>query len=148
MPAIPPLSYLIGINPQKLSKKENLFLEAALFISLCDFLKKQFREQYKTYFKLMNFTIEMEKAMLEAHFMQLIIRDILMTGDYNLQGIAYYTNIPEDVICEVAEGRNTNPSALFLQKVLFLHREVRRDLYQTLIKKIIEEEYVEPPIKK
>ena len=143
MSAVQPFCYLIGINPQKLSKQENILLEAIIFVGLCDVLKEFFKEQHKTYFKLMKFTVEMENAMIDAHFMRLIINDILKTGEYSLEGIAYYMDLPQEVVCEVAAGHNTNPSAIFFQKTLALHCEVKRDFYQEIIKTIFKKMTIE-----
>ena len=48
-----------------------------------------------------------------------------------------YSDTPEDVIQEVIDGRNIRPSAIFLWKIIELHRSVRRDLYDAIIKKIV-----------
>lgn len=130
------LCHLVGINPSKLSRNEIFLLEAELFARICEELKEIFRKQYIDYFRLMKFTIEEENTMLDANFVRLIIRDILSTEEYNPSGIAYYTNTHEDVIYEVVDGRNTNPSATLLRKSINLHRSVRRDLYHALMKKI------------
>jgi SMI1-KNR4 cell-wall len=136
MSATEPLYHLIVINPCKLTKEEIQLLEAELFVRICEELREFFSEQNKGYFRLMKFNIEQENDMLESKFVRFIIRDILSTEEYSLNGIAYYTNTHEDVVGEVLAGRNTNPSATFLRRVIELHRSVRRDLYNSIIKKI------------
>lgn len=42
----------------------------------------------------------------------------------------------EDIIQEVVDGRNSNPSAQLLQRSINLHRLIRCDLYRSIIKKI------------
>lgn len=138
MSAIEPLHRLIGINPHGLSGEECVLLEAELFYSICEELKEFFRNQYKEYFCLMKFTIDMENVMLEENFIRFVIRDILSTKEYTLEGIAHYVNIHEDVVHEMILGRNSNPSALLLRKTIELHRSVRGDLYNTIMKKITE----------
>ena len=76
--------------------------------------------------------------MLEKKFIRLIIMEILETADYNITGIALYTDTVREIIEEVFIGRNTNPPAIFLRKLIELHRSVRSDLYQSIIKKIME----------
>ena len=76
---------------------------------------------------------------LEANLACFILKDILSTEEYNLSGIACYTNTHEDVIHEVIEGRNINPSATLFRRCIDLHRSVRRDLYQSIMKKIAAE---------
>jgi hypothetical protein len=53
-----------------------------------------------------------------------------------LQGIAYYTDIHEDVLTELASGLNTKPLAVFLLKIIALHKTVRKDLYISIRNKI------------
>ncbi len=140
MSAIEPLYNLASIEfSNLLSKEEILFLEADFFRGICDELKKIFKEQLNNYFRLMKFTIEKENTMLEAYFIRLIINDILSTEEYTLEGIALYTDTHIDVVEEVLSGKNTNPSALFLRRLIELHRTIRRTLYLSIIKKITSE---------
>lgn len=138
MSAAEPLSHLIGINSCELSKEENILLEAELFTLICGELREIFREQYKDYFRLMKFTVKKENIMLETKFVRLIIQDILSTKEYNLKGIACYANTHEDVVQELVSGLNISPSVALFRRIIELHRSVRRDLYQMLVKKITE----------
>ena len=137
MAAIIPLFQLMQIDISKLSKHELIILEAELFIHICEKLKEVFREQHKDYFRLMKLTKEMENSMLETSFVSLIIKDILSTQEYTLQGIAEYTNFHEDVLVDVIAGRNVCPSSVFLKRIIELHRSVRSELYQAIMKKIV-----------
>jgi len=130
-------SYLIGISSHTLTREEFLILEAEIFIRVIQEIKKTFKEMHKDFFNLMRYSIEMENTMIESNFLRLIIQDILVSEEYDLKGIAYYTHIPEEVVQEILIGLNTNPSATLLQRLIELHRLVRRDLYQTIIRKII-----------
>lgn len=136
MPAMEPLYNLIGISTYKLSKKETFILEAELFTRLCEELKEIFRKQHEDYFRLMKFTTEKENTMLEINFIRLMMRDILSSKEYTLEGIARYTDTHEDIVQEIFSGRNTSPSAKLLQRTIELHRSIRRDLYNAIIKKI------------
>jgi len=137
MSAIEPLCHLIGVDPNTLTKEENILLEIELFTRICEELMEVFREQNREYFRLMKFTIEKENKMLESKFIRSIIQDILSTQEYNLEGIAHYTDSHEDVIQEVYTGQNQSPSATLLRKIVELHRVVRYDLYMQITKKII-----------
>lgn len=139
MSAIQPLCSLIGINPNKLSREEIFILEAELLTHICKELKEFFKYQHRDYFRLMKFTREMEETMLDVNYIRFVIKDILYTEEYTLNGIAYYTQTPEEVVYEIATGCNSRPSATFLQKIIDLHRSVRRDLYNTIIKKIAQQ---------
>lgn len=137
MSALEPLCHLIGIHTFHFSKEENYLVEAELFLRICDALKEVFRQQYKDFFHFMKFTETQENEMLEANFIKIILNDILSTEEYTLQGIAFYTDIHEDVIHELASGLNTKPLAICLRKIIELHRSVRRELYQSIGKKIV-----------
>lgn len=84
----------------------------------------------------MKLTKKEENMMLDTNLTSLVIKDILSTKEYSYQGIANYTNFHEDVVVEVASGRNTNPSVNFFRQVIEIHRMVRRDLYKAIMKKL------------
>jgi hypothetical protein len=139
MPAIELLCRVMGVSPNKLSREENFLLEMDIFMRVCRELKEVFKSNYKNYFCLMKLNAETEDAMLEAGLMRYIITDILLTEEYSLNGIAYYTQTPEDIICDVVTGRNTAPSLPLSRKIIELHRSVRPNLYREIIKKITSE---------
>jgi hypothetical protein len=128
---------LMGIISSKFSKTESLILEGELFTRFCDELKKRFRTKYCHYFRVMNFNAKAEEEMLEGHLVRYVIDDILASGDYTLQGIAYYTHISEDCVYDMAIGHDLDPSSTVFRNMLKLHRSVRPDLYQQMMKKII-----------
>jgi hypothetical protein len=136
MSATEPLSLLIGINPTKLSKEENIILEIELFSRICEELKEVFRQQHREYFHLMKLNKEMENTMLESKLIRFIIQDILSTKEYTIEGIARYAATHEDVLYEIYAELNQQPSATLLRKIIELHRMVRRELYQKITKKI------------
>ena len=140
MPAISPFCHLLGINPATLSPGEFALLEAELFLHICKELKEHFRVQHKNYFYLMRFTEEMENTMLETNLARLITKDILSTEEYNLAGIARYADASEDVVQDVIDGRNERPSATLLCRIIELHRSVRRELYSSIMKKVVKNE--------
>ena len=139
MSAVQPLCLLQGIDPSQFSKEELLLLEAELFVRICGELRKIMRKQNKDYFLIMKFNPEKENTMLEIKFIRCIINDILSTEEYNLMGIALYTDTPEDVIYELASGCNINPTFLLSRKLIELHRTVRPDLYREIANKIRQE---------
>lgn len=138
MAAMEPLIRLLGIEPKEFSKHENLIIEAELFVRICDVLREGFKEDYKNYFYLLKFTVEMENMMLDSNFLRLIIKDILSTEEYTIQGIANYTSTHEDVIYDIIAGQINSPSTSFLRGTIELHRMVRPELYASLTKKIVE----------
>ncbi|TAK76025.1 MAG: hypothetical protein EPO11_04755 [Gammaproteobacteria bacterium] len=135
MPALEFLCKDIGINPHKFSKEELILLEAELFFCLCDELEQLFKIQYKNYFQLLKLKDEREEAMIGPSLLRCIIKDILSTEEYTLSGIALYTHTSEEVIYEIANGLNANPSLALARKIIELHRAVRSELYRSILKK-------------
>jgi hypothetical protein len=130
---------LIDMSTHKLSKQEVFILEAELFTRLCEELKEFFKNSYKAYFRLLNFSAEMEDMMIEERLIRFVINDILSTEEYTLPGIAYYIKTPEEVVYDIAIGRNTDPSSTLFRKIIKLHRSVRPNLYRKLLQKIFSE---------
>jgi hypothetical protein len=139
MSAIEPLCKSIGKNLRNLSKEEVFILEAETFLLLYKDLTDFFRSHHQSYFRTMKFNEKMENEMLEDNFIRCLITDLLSLEEYSLQGIAYHLQMPEEVIYEVAVGQNTNPSFKLSRKIIELHRFVRPQLYQAIVKKVAEE---------
>lgn len=104
---------------------------------ICDELKTIFKAQHSTYFRLIKLP-EKENTVIETDFIRLVINDILLSKEYSIEGIAYYTETPEDVICDIIIGQNTAPSFSLSRRIINLHRTVRPDLYQEIVKKVIQ----------
>ncbi|MCE3238174.1 MAG: hypothetical protein K0R24_1155 [Gammaproteobacteria bacterium] len=115
MAAMEPLCQLLGVNPAVLTRGEILILEAELFIYICGALKEIIKAKYRNYFCVMKFNQHVENSMIEAEFIRCLINDILVTKEYSLLGI---------------------PSLIFSRKVIELHRTVRPEIYQAIMKKV------------
>ncbi|HLB42519.1 MAG TPA: hypothetical protein VJN02_06675, partial [Gammaproteobacteria bacterium] len=74
MTAMDPLCLLLGINPKRLSKEKNLFLEAECFARLYTQFENLFRKQHEQYFRLMKFNLYKENTMLGEHFGRLFMQ--------------------------------------------------------------------------
>lgn len=121
MPAAEPFYPLLPHpKPIKLSREENIILETELFSRICDELCAQG-----------------VSSMIEEDMMRGLISDILHSNEYTLEGIAYYADIPEDVICDIMMGRNSSASFRVCRKLINLHRMVRPNLYREIIKKVV-----------
>lgn len=141
MSAVHELRYLYEVNDLKFSWKEACLLEAAFFTALCEQLMQLIKESYENYYKLIKFDTEKESEMLEENFIRCLINDLVASGEYSLIGIAQYTNIPEEVVYDLALGKNVNPSLVLARRIIELHKIVRRDLYHGLLKKFLSETY-------
>jgi hypothetical protein len=129
------LAQMVGVNVKKFSKDEVFIIEAEYFSRIQAGLKEYFKDVYKDFFQVMKFNTEMESAMIEANFLRYVINDILLSEEYSLQGIAYYTQVPEDAISDVFVGTNTSPSLQLSQRIIDLHRSIRPCLYKEIMKK-------------
>lgn len=137
-------SSLIGINLKKLSSTEIRILEISLFIKVCKALEEIFHEELKDTL-LTRQIVEKGSHMYEARFLTKIVNDILNTDLYTIAGIAYETNVPEDVICDIILEQNRNPSLEVSRKIIELHRKVDPALYQRVINKISAEYLINKP---
>lgn len=100
---------------------------------------------YKIFF--VTFLIEKPEAQnhnsMEYHFMdskviQFLIQNILDTEEYTLEGIAYYTHIPFDVIYDIACGVNKQASITTWTKLLDLYLRVKPDMLTMLVNRLLE----------
>lgn len=122
------LCCMAGVDPRKLSKEENLLLEAVLTLQLCDELAQiyQFNQIMK----------EKNNMMLPGNIIHLILQDLIKSNDYTITGVATYSNVPEDVIYDIAVGNNVNPSLDVSRKIIELHKTARSELYNKVMQKI------------
>jgi hypothetical protein len=140
MPALELLCHFIGIDPAKFTKEENLFLEAELYSRVSHEIEKAYQSQYKEYFHLLNLNVEWEDTMMELNFIRSLIGDILQSEAYTLSGIAYYTQTPEEVIEDLFIGYKMSPLIGLPRKLIELHKSIKPEIYQNIIKKML------PPI--
>lgn len=142
MSAAEPLISLIMPRFNAFSKMEYQVLEAVLLVCVCEEISHFFKKQYNDYLKTIKSDTEMESAMIDANFTSLLIRDILASEAYSLPGIACYTYTPEDVICDLLAGSQSNPTLTFFRKLVELHRSIRPEFYREVIKKLAEDQSV------
>jgi hypothetical protein len=131
------LSHSNNVLPANLTRTELLVVELAFLIHIHASLKDWIRESYKEYFHTLNFTQEMEEEMIKANLISNLIKDILITQQYTIEGIAMYTNAPPEAIEDVLSGKNHQPSFELAQRIIDLHKMVRPKLYKEIINKII-----------
>lgn len=130
---------LLGQLAFKLSHAEKLLLEINLFTRLCNELSEIFTSQHKEYWKLINSYFNRKENMGHVKLIQEIIKDILSTKEYSLSGISHHTHIPEEVLYEIAVGINTNPTFELSRKIFELHIDLRRNLYDEIMRKFTSE---------
>lgn len=138
MSAVEAFGHLLGKNFCILSKKEATILEAALCAQFFDELMEAMKDENSEYFQLIKIDSEESKTMIEENFIRCVINDILLSQEYTLPGIVCYTDTPEDVIYEILIGKNLRPTFTFCRKLIDLHRNVRQQLYQEIVSKVID----------
>lgn len=139
MPAIERLSQALGLNTKRLSREEITLVEIELFTQVCEELREIYKRKHADYYNLVNFDLEKVNTMFEENFIGDVIKDLLLSKEYSLQGIACYTQTPEEVICDIAAGSINSPSLHLSRRLISLHRNARPHLYREIMKKIIAE---------
>jgi hypothetical protein len=139
MPACRPLRQMLGLNIGKLTVREYELLEAWLFQRLYEEWKIHFFSQHYEWFRLLKITSEEEKQMIKTGFVCQIIKDILHSQAYDLEGIARYAQCDKEVIEDIIVGRNPCPSCYLVHRLLDLHQTTQPEMYDSLRCKILAE---------
>lgn len=79
-----------------------------------------------------------ESYVMDSKIIQFLLQGIVETGEYTLEGIAYVTHIPFDVIYEAACGISNQFSITPWAKVVDLYLQVKPDITKVLIDKLLE----------
>jgi len=102
------------------TKNERKILQAFLLGGIhqlfCDLFQNQMQH---------NLNSSLECYSMDNKIIQLLIHDIVETGEYTLEGIAYYTHIPLDVIYDAACGINLELSITPWAKVVDLYMQAQ-----------------------
>ena len=75
---------------------------------------------------------------MDSKVIQLLIQGIVESGEYTLEGIAFYTHIPFDVLYEAACGIGNQFSITPWARVVDLYIQIKPDIAQVLISRLIE----------
>lgn len=117
-----------------LSKRELNLLENEILI----YILREFRKIFQI--DACN-AVEWEAKVFETSVLRGMLCEILATGEYTLQGIAFYTGFHEDAIHDVASGLNSYPSIPLFYRLVELHRLVRKDRYESVRQKLLTKLY-------
>jgi hypothetical protein len=124
-----------SVDSKKFTKPENWILEAELYLRIHKKIWEAYKFQYKDYFYLI--VKEEEDINMELYVIKSLINDLIKSEAYTLSGIAYYTRIPEEIIEDLFMTNKINPLITFTRKLIELHKSIRPDIYQKIIKKLI-----------
>jgi hypothetical protein len=80
----------------------------------------------------------MECYSMDTKIIQILIQGIVETGEYTLEGIAYYTRIPFDVIYDVACGKGNEFTITPWARVVDLYLKLKPDVAKVLVNRFLE----------
>lgn len=130
------LSTIIGVNVRLLSKDEKKILEGKLFLIICNELCKIIIDRKNRYINFLKSESKMEGEMQGGNLLRELILDILASEEYSLDGLARCAYVSEEVLYDLAAGVNQYPTLDLSRKIIEIHSMVRRDLYDSIIKKV------------
>ena len=110
-------------------KNERNFFKAIILSQIHRFLYDLFDRSILTNKKNNS---SMESYVMDSKILQLLLQGIVETGEYTLEGIAFYTNIPFDVIYDAACGISYHLSVTAWAKVVDLYLQVKPEIAQVL----------------
>lgn len=120
-------------------KMSNYFFEADMFEIIWRSLHERAVSLHKACFKLFKYNSREEKDMLESNFIKFLIQEIIASKEYTIEGVARYARIPDDVLHDIMIGRFSNTLFFLPQRLIELHKSVRPELHQEILKKIVSE---------
>ena len=136
MAALELLCHFMGIDSKNFTKEENLILEAELCTRIHEEIWELYQFQHKDYFCLFKLNNEMENTIMELQTIRCLIDDILKSKAYTISGISYYTQTPEEIIQDLLIGNKISSIIAFPRKLIELHKSIKPEIYQNIIKKI------------
>lgn len=109
-----------------------------LKVFLVGHLQKLFCDLFQNRIQTLQNNSSMECYTMDSKIIQLLIQGIVETGEYTLEGIAYYTRIPFDVIYDAACGISNQFSITPWVRIVDLYTQVRPEVVQVLIEKLLQ----------
>ncbi len=109
-----------------------------LKVFLLGLLHQLFCELFQSKLQSNQNNSSMECYTMDSKMIQLLIHGIVETGEYTLEGIAFHTRIPFDVIYDAACGSSNQFSITPWAKVVDLYLQLKPDVTQVLIEKLLE----------
>ena len=108
------------------------FIKAALLSQLHKVLNELAMEEIHLY------SSEMETYDMDSKIVQMVIHTLVDSGEYTLEGIAYHTRIPHDVIYDAAYGKISNFSITTWVRVIDMYIQIKPEVLQLLFEKLLE----------
>ena len=80
----------------------------------------------------------MECYTMDTKMIPALIKDIIETGDYTLEGISRYTHIPQDILLDAACGNINQISIGFWSNLINIYIQTHPEISQMLVDKLLE----------
>jgi len=107
-----------------------VFLLSVLYRFFCELFQSKIQQHHGI--------DTMECYTMDSKLIQFLIQEIVKSEEYTLEGIAYHTRIPFDVVYEAACGISNHFSIIPWAKIACLYLQVRPDVGKLLIDKLLE----------
>ncbi|TAK71992.1 MAG: hypothetical protein EPO11_10690 [Gammaproteobacteria bacterium] len=78
-----------------------------------------------------------KRDVIDGCLIKQLVHEIVQTGKFSLESIAFYVNVPVDIIVDISVGINTDPSLSLAGKIIDLYISAKKSYYQTLIKRLM-----------
>lgn len=85
-----------------------------------------------------NFELTTECYEMDGKIIQVLLNEIVETGEYTLEGVATYTRIPLDIIVDAACGTAHQLSITPWTRIVDLYMQVRPTVYKAFFDKLVE----------
>lgn len=82
--------------------------------------------------------LSMECYTMDSQIIRFLIQDIVATEEYTLEGIAFHTRIPFDVILDAACGKCNNFSITLWARIASLYFQVKPEITKVFFAKLLE----------
>lgn len=112
-----------------------------LKVFLITWLQKFFSNLYQKHFQFnleKNIELTMECYSMDRKIVETLLKEIVATGEYTLEGIATYTQIPLDIIVDAACGISNQLSVTPWTRIVDLYMQVKPDISKIFHEKLIE----------
>ena len=85
-----------------------------------------------------NHVAYMEGCKMDAKIIPAIIKSIIESGDYTLEGSSLYTKIPQDILLDAACGNISQISVSFWSNLMNIYIQTRPEISQLLVEKLLD----------
>lgn len=129
---LPPTSYISNLKFYNQNKRK------ILKIFLLNQLHQLFYEIFQNKIQTEKTNFSMECYTVDSKIIQFLIQGIIETGEYTLEGIAYHTRIPFDIIFDAACGISNQLSITPWARIATLYIQAYPEIAKILSNQLLE----------